>query len=65
MPSSAIRANRCIEPGRGSAAFAVLKGLELIDSAGPLLAAVVDGVTHLDLRSDAAVEAVVSDRLRE
>ena len=43
----------------------MLKGVEIDDSTGPLLAAVVDGVTHRDLRSDAAVEAMVSDRLRE
>ena len=41
-----------------------MKGLELIDSAGPLRAARIDGVAHLDLRIDAAVEAVMSDRLR-
>ena len=60
-----MKANRCIEPGHGLAAFAVLKGLELIDSAGPLVAAVIDGVMRPDLRIHAAVEAVVSDRLRE
>ena len=43
----------------------MLKGFELIDSAGPLLAEVIDDVTHLDLRIDVAVEALVSDRLRE
>ena len=41
-----------------------MKGLELIDSAGPLLAAGIDGITHLDLSIDATVEAVMSDRLR-
>lgn len=41
-----------------------MKGLELIDSAGPLRAARIDGVAHLDLRIDATVEAVMSDRLR-
>ena len=42
----------------------MLKGLELIHSAGPLLAAGIDGITHLDLRIDATVEALMSDRLR-
>ena len=42
----------------------MLKGLEFIDSAGPLLASGIDGITHLDLRIDATVEAVMSDRLR-
>ena len=42
----------------------MLKGLELVHSAGPLLAAGIDGITHLDLRIDATVEALMSDRLR-
>ena len=65
MPSSAKRANRCIEPDPGSTAFAVLESLEFVDSAGSLLAAVIDGIAHLDLRIDATVEAVMSDRLWE
>ena len=65
MPSSARRANRCIEPDPGSTAFAVLESLEFVDSAGSLLAAVIDGIAHLDLRIDATVEAVMSDRLWE
>ena len=65
MPSSAMRANRCIEPGSGLAAFAVLKGLEFIDSAGSLLNAGIDDIAHIDLRIDVAIEAVVSDRLWE
>ena len=64
MPSSAKRANRCIEPDPGSTAFAVLESLEFVDSAGSLLAAGINGITHLDLRIDATVEAVMSDRLR-
>ena len=42
----------------------MLKGLELVDSAGSLLAAGIDGITHQDLSIDASVEAVMSDRLR-
>jgi len=34
----------------------MLKGLELVHSAGPLLAAGIDGITHLDLLIDATVK---------
>ena len=43
----------------------MLRGLEIIDSAGPLLAAGIDGIAHRDLLIEAAIEAVVSDRLWE
>jgi len=37
--------------------------LQLIDLSGPLMAVGIDGVAHLDLCIDAAIEAVVSHRL--
>ena len=65
MPNRANTENRCIEPEPGSPNLAVLKGIGFIDSAGSLLAAGIHGIVHLDLRIDAAIEAVVPDRLWE